>query len=74
MSPSLAEEFLLEILVDDAIVKEFNTVKNADGGIKPGISSKGTDRLLVKESLDPGCWMVESLETSKGCCASMFVC
>ena len=48
MSSSLVEELLLEMLVPDAIMEEFEDVKNADGGIKPWISNEGTNRLLVK--------------------------
>ena len=74
MPSSLAEEISLETLGADAIVEEFDDVKNADGGINVLISNEGTDKLLVEEPLDSRRWMVKSLETSKGCCASMFVC
>ena len=70
----LAEEISLEMSGTDAIVEEFDDVRNADGGIRPSISSEGTNKLLVEEPLDSSCWMVESLETSKGSCASTFVC
>ena len=54
--------------------EDLDTDVNAEGGIRPWFGGVGNDVLLDEESLDQSDGMVESLETSKGCCAVTLVC